>query len=183
MWFYWFSFCCFVTVELHPVLGKKHAAWSNSVSRAVVYTLCEYFVIVQYCTYLWLATTWYCMSVKDYIHSHKHTYTIPDNQSNIVMNWSKSTLNYLVLSTCVGVRFFHHLVATHQWKGTFELLDFFFFFLYLEIFTRADFSVQKDYLYSLKVQISPKNICLILLEHPRYLKWECAKCPIDCFEA
>lgn len=118
-----FPFVVLLLLNCILFLGKKHPAWSNSVSKAVVYTLCEYFVTVQYCTYLLLATTRYCMSVKDYTHTHKHMHTIPDNQSDIVMNWSKCTLTGLVEYLCIGVRFFHHPVAMHQWKGIFQLLS------------------------------------------------------------
>lgn len=41
-------FCCFITAWEGG--RKKQPAWPDSVSRAVVYTLCEYIVTVQYCT-------------------------------------------------------------------------------------------------------------------------------------
>lgn len=112
VWLYWSSLLSFCYCWAASFWEKKHPAWSNSVSRAVVYTLCEYFVTVQYCTYLLLSTTWYCMSDKDYTHTQTHR--IPYNQSNIVMikPIALSLALYGVPVYCV--QFFHYPVTVHQ---------------------------------------------------------------------
>lgn len=78
-----FSFCyCWsaLIIILHDL---------KCLSRAVVYTLCEYFVSVSV-----IGTYMVLYVCQDYTHSHKHTHTTP---VYYVMNWSKCTLAGLVL--------------------------------------------------------------------------------------
>lgn len=101
------SFCRFVTVVLHP-FGKKNILHDPTVFPELLYipfvnTLWLYSTVPNY---YWQLHGTVCLSRTTHTLTHlqtqkTHTYTVPDNQSNIVRKWSKCTLNGLVLSTCV----------------------------------------------------------------------------------
>lgn len=102
------SFCRFVAVELQRF--GKNILHDPTVFPELLYIPCEYFATVQYCTYLLLSTTWYCISDKGHTYSNTANPFSPvqycDRLNQLHSHWP--CIEYL----CIV--YLHYLVTVHQ---------------------------------------------------------------------